>query len=107
MGEHYFSISGKPVNLCRGHWTSFTARKRRGLSLPLIKGGHLVAANAAGYGNAVVRQDRKDYTRLARPEDFLPAWGWISYTGNPPDGLLDKVPMWEGLPAFFEHEPAT
>lgn len=86
----YFQVSGRPVRLCEGHMRSFLARRHRGLTLPLIDGGHLSAYNHHGYGSVVFGQDR---IRLDGSERMrvVPAWGVIRHTGKVPERL-------QGLP---------
>lgn len=92
MDAQWYQVLGKPVSLCRGHWFSWNSRSKRLLTIPLIHGGHLSPANRHGYGAIVITTDRIDFGQ-ERPRVKVPAaWGWISWRGNIPEGLLERLP---------------
>ncbi len=92
MDSKWFTVQGRPVNLCRGHWRSWSVRSKRLLTLPLIDGGHLSPFNRSGYGSIVIAADRIDFENNKLKVKIPSAWGWISWRGNLPDGLLDGIP---------------
>lgn len=94
MDERWFSIQGRPVNLCRGHYRSWHARAKRLLTLPLIDGGHLSPRNRSGYGSIIIKADRINFPDNDGivPVKIPPAWGWVSWRGNVPEGMLDRIP---------------
>lgn len=106
MDASWFSIQGRPVNLCRGHYRSWHARARRLLTLPLIDGGHLSPGNRFAYGSIVIMADRIDFEK----EDgnikvrIPPAWGWVSWRGNVLEGMLERIPHYEKPTAGFIKE---
>lgn len=95
LTDKWFSVYGKPVNLCSGHYQSWEARRKRLLTLSLINGGHLTPYNEHGYGSMVIKADRIDFA-LERPKvEIPPAWGWISWRGNVPEGMLERLPKFQ------------
>jgi len=72
--------------------------------LPLIDGGHLCPYNRHGYGAIVIRQDRFNFEDPASITSTIPpAWGWISWEGNVPEGLLKLLPQVKEVPAGGEY----
>lgn len=91
--DKWYAVQGKPASLCQGHWRSWHARAKRLLTLPLIHGGHLSPMNRYGYGSIIIKADRIDFER---PKVKIPpAWGWIGWRGNVPEGLLERLPKLE------------
>ena len=90
---NWYAVQGKPANLCQGHWRSWHVRSKRLLTLPLIHGGHISPMNRYGYGSIIIKADRIDFER---PKVKIPpAWGWIGWRGNVPEGLLERLPKLE------------
>ena len=92
MDEKWHSVVGRPVRLCESHHRSFTLRAKKLLALPLIHGGHLSPYNHFGYGSVIIAQDRIEFHDQTFKTKISPAWGWISWKGNVPAGLLKRVP---------------
>lgn len=93
MDADWFSVQGRPVNLCQGHWRSWHARSKRLLTLPVIDGGHLCPGNRYGYGSIIITADRINFEDESPKVKIPPAWGWISWRGSVPEGLLERVPQ--------------
>jgi hypothetical protein len=92
MDADWYNVQGRPVNLCRGHSRSWHARAKRLLTLPLINGGHLCPGNRYGYGSIIISADRIDFGTESIKVKIPPAWGWISWRGNVPEGMLERIP---------------
>ena len=92
--KDFFSLHGRPVRLCRGHYRSWQSRKKRLLTLPLLHGGHLSPYNKFGFGSVVISADRIGFEKEHPKIKIPPAWGWIGWQGNVPEGLLDRVPQY-------------
>lgn len=101
---NWYAVQGKPASLCRGHYRSWAARRKRLLSLPLIDGGHLSPANRYAYGSIIVKADRIDFSQARPKVKIPPAWGWVSWRGNVPEGMLDRLPRLEVT--IFRHGQA-
>jgi hypothetical protein len=93
MDKDYFSVNGREVRLCEGHWRSWHHRAKRLLTLPLIDGGHLSPYNQHGYGSVVIKQDRIDFVSMAKIT-IPKAWGVIEMRGNVPE-IFHKLPKFE------------
>ncbi len=87
MGASYYSVTGRPVHLCRSHSRSFTVRQKRLLSVRLIDGGYISAFNKHGYGTIVTVHERIDFSsalKLKVPR----AWGPVEWKGNIPHAVV-------------------
>lgn len=78
----YFQVEGRPVHLCKGHSSSWWARRKRLLSVRLCDGGYLSAYNSHGYGSVVSVHERIDFDRkITIPK----GWPAVSWRGRVPE----------------------